>query len=189
MPRVYIPEQTLYPDGNDGARVELPIDLTRTAWASTFSGGAAVNETTPGNFTNPSADTADRIPELELAGGGTPGTYTLIGTWNSRPRTQSITTVAGATVKAALPMDTITSITGPDPGANLDLYQGDSYADPPARALATGAGGQFGSYLSGNPNLLITRTLPGDTDHQRHVQRIDRDVTAAALDGDIAFLW
>lgn len=186
MPTIALPEALNVASPDEGGGAELNIDLTRNAWASTFSSGSPVNETTPGNFTNPSTASASRVPELDLAGGGTPGTYTITGTWNGSERVQTITTVVGDYVKASLPMDTITSITGPDPGADLNLYQGDAYADPPARAMWGGAGGVVAYYLYLQPYVLHTRTVAANQDHQRRVQQIDRANTAAT---GLVFVW
>ena len=175
---------------NAAGSVQKLINLTQTAWHATIPGGGAVAVTTA--FSDPSSAEADRIPELALAGGGTPGAYIITGTWNSDAQTETITTVAGSTVKGTKPFDTITSIVGPDPGANLDLYQGDSYAEPPARALWTGsAAGNAGVQLVGESAVKLVSNIPANRDWSRRVRRITHSTDATSPTSLTApyFVW
>jgi hypothetical protein len=161
------------------------VNTTQSTWHAQMAGGGAINETS--GFTNPSAAEADRIPELELTAGGTPGTYTIVGTWNGEAQTEQITTVAGSTVKGNLPFDTITSLTGPDPVQPLDIHKGDSYADPPARWFYTGAtGGNVECQLSGESAVKTITGLPSGLDWARRITRVGHDNTTIS---DGYFVW
>lgn len=163
------------------------VNLTVSAWHAAFPSGGAVNVSTA--FSNPSSAEADRIPELALAGGGTPGSYVITGTWNGAAQTETIgPTVAGATVKGTLPFDTVTLVTGPDPGANLTLNQGDSYADPPARALWTAGGGAVNVQLAGESSAKTVSGLPAGIDWWRRVRRIGATGTGSTIAG-MYLMW
>lgn len=164
--------------------VERRVPTTRTAWHANFAGGAAVNATS--GFTDPDATQvppiADRTVSLHLATGGTVGTYTIAGTFDGADVTEDITTVVDAWVDGDQPFDTITSITGPDPGAVLQMHQGDTVCSPPARALYTGDGGACAFLLSGelapaNDADKQDRNLPAGVDHSRRVKRIYMSTT------------
>jgi hypothetical protein len=143
----------------------------RTAGA--WPGGAAINEVTPANFTNPSSAEADRIPEIALAVGGTPGSYVITGTWNSAAQTDTILTVANATVKGTKPFDTITSFVGPDPVAALTLNKGDSYADPPCRFISTGsADGNIACQLEDETAVGAAEAVDANSLYLYNVQRV-----------------
>lgn len=176
MARIVVHGDTISSSPLGGGRTQKLINTAVSTWHAAFPGGAAVAVTTA--FTDPSAAEADRIPELALAGGGTPGSYVLIGTWNSVDQTETIgPTVAGATVKGDLPFDTITSITGPDPVANLTLNRGDSHFDPPTRALWTGStAGNISVQLSGE-TAVKTIALPSWRDWPRDVVRVGVTIT------------
>ncbi len=159
---------------SNGGAVQKLINTNVVAWHATIASGSAVDETA--GFTDPPAAEADRIPQLALAGGGTPGAYTITGTYSGNSQTDEITTVAAATVKGSKPFDTITRLQGPDPGANLDLQQGDAYADPPAASLWTGAtGGVVAVQLSGEDAPKTMPALPANIDWKRRVLRVDID--------------
>jgi hypothetical protein len=166
----------------DQGTVQKLINLTAATWHAAFPGGAGAIAVTTG-FTNPSAAEADRIPEVALTAGGTPGAYIIVGTWNSAAQTETITTVAGDTVKGTKPFDTVTSFSGPDPGPakNVTLYAGDSYADPPARALWTGsAAGNAAVQLLGE-TAVKTIALPAYRDWPRRVVRVAHSGSGTTL--------
>jgi hypothetical protein len=194
MPRIAVPaELNVDADPHVGGGEQKKVLLTQTNWHAQWPGGAAINAVTPANFTNPDTTTyCDRVPELALAGGGTPGTYAITGTWDGKAQSDSITTVAGSTVKGKVPFDTITSVVGPDPAAALDLYHGDSYCDPPCRCLQVGGAGDIDAQLSRESTLATTHpytrtrdSIPAG-DWQRRVRRIGRDNTTAT---DLEAVW
>ena len=166
--------------------VQKDVNLTQATWHAQHAGGSAVNWTS--GFTDPLATEGDRIPEVKLAVGGTPGTYVIVGTWNSLPQTESITTVANSTVKGDLPFDTVTSFTGPDPVNALDFYKGDSYADPPARMVAVEVAGDIACQLQ-QESAVATKSGVIAGDWNRRCRRIqhagDGNTTATGL----AFVW
>ena len=128
MARINIPiELIVARKKDDPAKCRKLINATQSTWHAAFPGGAGPISVTTG-FSTPSSVECDRIPELALTAGGTPGAYVITGTWNSAAQTETITTVAGSTVKGTKPFDTITSFAGPDPGVakNVTLYMGDS---------------------------------------------------------------
>ncbi len=187
MPRIPVPNDVKRSSSDlASGMAEKPIDLTVRNWHAPFPGGGAVNATS--GFTDPDQDYADRIPQLTLATGGTPGTYQLTGAWNGKERKATITTIAEQTAKADLPFDTITELTGPDPVAALTLEQGDSYADPPARAVAAGPnGGDHNVQLMLEPGVRV-RTLPADRDWARRARRVSpASTTIPTLEA--AFIW
>lgn len=176
MGKVLIDSDRARGTATSGGVAQKPINLAVTAWHAAFPSGGAVNATS--GFTQPSAAQADRIPQLALATGGTPGSYVLTGTWNGETQTETVgPTVAEATVKATKPFDTITSVTGPDPGADLTLQHGDSYADPPALALWTGDGGDLECQLVGETAVQTITGLPANQDYRRRVRRVSPDNT------------
>lgn len=180
MPRVDIRielNQDRYPSA--AGHVQKLINTAVTTWHAAFPGGGAVAETNPATFTNPSSVEADRVPELALAAGGTPGTYVITGTWsfddagNPLAQTDSITTVANDTVKGSVPFDTITSIVGPDPVQPLTLNKGDSYFEPPARAIWTGSStGALAVQLMGEDAVQLVPNLPASRDWPRRAKRV-----------------
>jgi hypothetical protein len=159
-----------------GPTTQKPISLVHSTWHAASAGGAAI--AWAAGFTDPSATECDRIPELALAGGGAAGTYTITGTWSGAAQTDTITTVAGSTVKGSFPFDTITSVTGPDPAAALNIYWGDTFADPPARCMWTGNGGDIYCQLwnEAAPNTAVI-TLPAQGEWVRRIRRINRTTT------------
>jgi len=176
MARVSVPAEMNVTHPNDGGRVQKLINLAVTTWHAAFPGGAAVNVTS--GFTNPSSAEADRIPELALAGGGTPGDYVITGTWNGEAQSETLTSVAGSSVKGTKPFDTITSVTGPDPVANLTLNKGDSWADPPCRYLYTGSGSaNCACQLIGESAVKTITGLPAGLDWKRRVRRVAHTTT------------
>ena len=182
-----IPNETSRSDPNNGGVVQKPINLTRATWHAQIAGGSAVNLTTGFTAQDPVTTEADRIPELFLAAGGTPGAYVLTGTYDGAAQAETITTVANATVKGELPFDTMTSLTGPDPVNALDIYKGDSLANPVARALAVGVAGVVACRLMGE-TLTSSKTvvLPGDW--QRRVKRVEHSTGSTTATG-LAFVW
>jgi hypothetical protein len=161
---------------NAAGTVQKLVNVVQSTWHAQIPGGAAV--ALVAGFTNPAAAQADRIPELALAAGGTAGAYVLTGTWNGAAQTETITTVAATTVKGNKPFDTITAMTGPDPVNALDIFLGDSYADPPARAFWTGAtGGNVSCQLAGETVVKTIVGLPKDRDWPRRIRRIGHDAT------------
>lgn len=163
---------------------ERRVPTARAAWHANFASGSAVSATT--GFTNPDATEvpplADRSVALNLATGGTVGAYVVTGTFDGKEVTETITTVANAWVDGNQPFDTITSITGPDPGAVLQMYQGDAICSPPARALYTGDGGDCAYQLSNEDAPAEAadkqdRNLPASVDHSRRVKRIYMSTT------------
>ena len=176
MPRIDLHTDVNAASALEGGGVQKLIDTALHAWHAAFPGGAAVAVTTA--FTDPGTVEADRIPELALAGGGAAGSYVVTGTWNGAAQTETIgPTVAGATVKGDLPFDTITSVTGPDPVANLTLSGGDSYFDPPTRAIWTGtANGNISVQLDGE-TAVKTIAVPAYRDWPRRVRRVGVTIT------------
>jgi len=176
MAKVVIPENVNVRGPYSGPFAQKRINTTRDTWHAQIPGGGAVALTAA--FTNPNALYADRIPELALAAGGTPGAYVLVGLWNGAAQTATITTVANETVKADVPFDTITGMAGPDPVNPLDIYHGDSFADPPARGVWTGVtGGDLECMLFGESAVQIVPGLPANIDWIRTFRRIGRDNT------------
>lgn len=177
MPKIAIPEEANAQGQYSGPSVQKPVNPAHGTWHAQIPGGGAV--ALVAGFTDPGDVYADRIPELALAGGGAPGSYVVTGTWNSLPQTETIgPTVAGATVKGNKPFDTITGMTGPDPVAALDIYHGDTFAEPPARLLYTGNGGDFFGQLSGETAMnVLALTLPAQADWCRRIVRINRTTT------------
>ena len=170
---------------NVSGLVQKLVNVTQSLWHAQIPGGSAVNITSA--FTDPSAAEADRIPELELAGGGTPGSYVITGTWNGEAQTETIVTVAGSTVKGNLPFDTITSLVGPDPVNALDIHLGDSSATPPSRAFWTGAaGGDLECQLDGETAVKVVAGLPADRDWPRRITRVGHDNTTIIVGH---FVW
>jgi len=150
------------------------LNTTQSTWHAQMAGGGAINETS--GFTDPDAAECDRIPELELTVGGTPGEYVITGTWNGEAQTENITTIANDTVKGTLPFDTITSLTGPDPVQALDIHLGDSFADPPSRWLYTGnAAGNIEVQLANESSVKLVSALPAGLDWRRRVKRVAHD--------------
>lgn len=176
MSTVTVPGDQQNPHALSGGHVQKLVNTTASAWHATFPSGGAVDETTPGAFTNPSSAEADRAPQLALGAGGTPGDYTITGTFDGVEVTEEITTVANDTVKGNQPFDVLTSITGPDPGDDLDLQWGDVIATPPARALWTGAtGGAAAVQLEGESATKAIPGLPAGVDWPRRIVRVDID--------------
>ena len=173
------------------------INTAITTWHAAFPAGSAVNASS--GFTTPDPLEADRIPELALAAGGTPRTYTITGTWGEDPggnalvQSEEITTVADATVRGTKPFDTITSIVGDAPGQTLTLNKGDSYFSPPTRAIWTGeASGAIGVQLKDEQLAdLKAVSLPAYRDWPRAAVRVranDGSAEATTLDGAMA-VW
>lgn len=183
MAKITVPERVNRNEALSGGVAQKIVNLTQSTWHAQAPGGAAIAWTS--GFSIPDATEADRIPEVKLAAGGTPGAYVIVGTWNGVAQTETITSVANATVKGTLPFDTITSFTGPDPVNALDLYMGDSYADPPCRALAVNVGGDIACQLAGESSVVTKTNVPGSGDWQRRVRRIqhagDGNTTATGL--------
>lgn len=171
------PDEVFTQDRHTGPLVEKLLNTAVSAWHAAWPGGAAINELVPATFTNPVATEVDRVPELALALGGAPGTYVITGTYSGSAQTDSILTVAGATVKAVKPFDTITSITGPDPVNALTLNLGDSWCDPPARCLWTGDGGTIVCQLEGQSAMMSARKLPSKGEWVRRIRRIQCTTT------------
>jgi hypothetical protein len=179
-------------ENTSSGRVQKRINTAVSTWHAVFPGGSAVNATS--GFSNPDAATieqeADRVPELALAAGGTPGTYVITGLWNDRTQTDSILTEADATAKGSKPFDEIQSIVGPNPGANLTLNKGDSWFDPPTRWIWTGsaAGGDIMVQLVSETTVKKVFNLPAGHDWWRRAQR-----TGTAADGttlaDLMAVW
>lgn len=188
MPKIAVPEHLLLNPHYLGGFAQKKINVTQSTWHAAHSGGSAVNYTS--GFTDPSSAEADRIPELELTNVGTPtvGDYVLIGTWNGAAQTETITSVAGDTVKATKPFDTITSWTGPDPGSGetLTLHKGDSYASPPARAVYSGAGGDLEVQLFGESAVQTLSSVAAGYDLRRSAVRVGHDNTTIAAP---YFVW
>jgi hypothetical protein len=185
MARISIPEGVNLSDPGSGGYAQKLINTAVSTWHAVIAGGAPVAVTTA--FTDPTATEADRIPELALAGGGTPGDYVITGTWNGVAQTETITTVAGATVKGDLPFDTITSLTGPDPVNNLTLNKGDSYASPPARAIWTGSTlGNISVQLASETAVQTVSNIPAFRDWPRRAVRVG--VTLTTLTSPY-FVW
>jgi hypothetical protein len=179
MARVSVP--TWVPTDRSGGHVQKLINTTVSTWHAVIAGGSAVNETS--GFTNPDPDEADRIPELALAVGGTPGIYTITGTWNGDEQSDSILTVANATAKGSVPFDTITSLVGPDPVQNLTLNKGDSYFDPPVRWVYTGDTGPANCAvrLVGESAVKLVSALPAGLDWARRAVRVGASNSGTTL--------
>jgi hypothetical protein len=196
MPTIELPRPLNTPAPNIGGYAQKLINLTQTAWHAAFVGGSGAFDVSSG-FADPSAAEASRVPELELDASGTPGTYTITGTWDSVEQVVNITTIAGSTVKGDLPLDTVTRFQGPDCGAtkSVTLYHGDSYADPPARALWTGdTDGDAAVQLVGEDAVKAV-AVPANRDWPRRVQRIAHSTSAVPSTlqtsgtGRPAFVW
>jgi hypothetical protein len=185
MAKITVPETVGFSNPQSGGFVEKPINLTRATWHAQIPGGGAVNITT--GWTDPVATEADRIPELFLAAGGTPGTYVLTGTYDGEVQTESILTVANDTVKGEKPFDTMTSLTGPDPVNALDIYKGDSYANPCARALAVNGAGVIACRLEGE-DTTSSKTVSLLGDWQRRVRRVEHSSGSTTATG-LSFVW
>lgn len=170
-----------------GGRVQKPVNLTQATWHAQIAGGSAVNVTSA--WSDPDPDEADRVPELALSSGGTPGTYTLTGTYDGKTVTRTITTVAGATVKGDGPIDAMASLVGPDPGAGktLDIYKGDSWFSPPVRALQVGSPGAVACQLAGESKVTVKQAFYGDW--QRDVQRIEHAGDGRTLATGLEGVW
>ena len=138
MPSVAIVIEKIREEAYGPVTTKRLLNTATSNWHAPWAGGAPINATA--GFATPSTLECDRIPELALAGGGAPGAYVLTGTYNGAAQTDTITTIAGATVKGLVPFDgPLASFVGPDPGAALTLNMGDSYCDPPPRLLETGS--------------------------------------------------
>jgi len=188
MSTIAVPKDVNLRHGLSGGRTTKKINLTQATWHAAFAGGAGAIDVSAG-FTDPDSTEADRVPELALTAGGTPGAYTLTGTYDSKAITEQITTVAGSTVKATQPFDTITRVQGPDPGGgkSVTLYKGDSWANPAARCVQVGTVGDVACQLEGESAVkTVDVPLPGDW--ERCVQRVAHSgsgTTAAKL----WFVW
>jgi len=156
----------------------IGLDAT-TSIHATIPGGGAVNVTT--GFTPPDlVNGCDRGCALALAGGGTPATYVVTGTYDGAVVSDNITTVAGSTVYGDQPFDTYTSIVGADPVANLDMYLGDVWIKPACRAVEVGVAGDIVCLLDKDADTQTaqTHTVP-QGDWQRAVRFVDISATTA----------
>ena len=179
MPRIPLPYAQERSAAYSGSIKELDLNPVRVAWHAAWPGGAAINEVA--GFATPNVEQCDRIPELDLAFGGAPGTYAITGLWNGAVQTDSILTVAAATVKGNLPFDAITSVVGPDPVNALALFMGDSYCDPPGRLLWTGTGGDVLYRLDGEATMrAVARTMPAQGELVRQFRRFQCITTTLA---------
>lgn len=186
MAKISLPEAANRLDSQAPGIVQKDLNLAQATWHAQAAGGAAINWT--GSFTDPLAAEGDRIPEVKLAAGGTPGTYVIVGTWNGAAQTESILTVANDTVKGTLPFDTVTSFSGPDPVNALDFYKGDSYADPPARMLSVGVAGDVACQLHGE-SAVTTKAGVLAGDWKRRVRRVQHAGDGATTATGLAFVW
>jgi hypothetical protein len=175
------PEQKTRTNPLTGGRYRRAINLTRTQWHATWLSGSAVHETDINQFVNPVLPRdCDRIPELALNGGGTPGNYVIEGYHNGVFQTEFVATVAGATAKFSRPYDIVTMIDGPDPGATLKLYQGDLWLQDDCRCIYTGsAAGIITCALAGEipaapPVTYKATSVAAFQDWVRVVKQIDR---------------
>ena len=178
------PDQNRNSDPTGPGVAERRVPTARTAWHASFAAGSAVNATA--GFTNPDATQvppiADRSVALNLATGGTVGAYVIVGTFDGAEVTETITTVVNAWADGDQPFDTIESIAGPDPGAVLQMMQGDAVCNPPARALYTGDGGDCAYLLSNEAPPAEAadkqdRNLPAGVDHSRRFKRVYMSTT------------
>lgn len=150
MARVAIREDMNQQHPLSGATVQKPVTLTESNWHAAFSSGAAIADSTPGNFTNPSATSCDRIPMAVAAAGGNAFVLTLTGTWNGAAQTEVKSCATNATNRFTKPFDMITAASSDvDAGSTVTLKWGDAYMDPPARALAVGTGNAITMQLAG----------------------------------------
>lgn len=194
MPKVSLAADINKTEALSGGVKELKLQLVPELWHAAFAGGSGAFDVSAG-FAAQNTLEADRIPELALTGGGTPGDYVITGTWNSAAQTETITTVAGATVKGTKPFDTVTNFAGPDPGGAKDvtLYMGDSYCNPASRAMSVGTAGVIACELDAESAVSPkTCHLPGDW--QRRAQRVEHDGTVSGGTGRttavaLAFVW
>lgn len=175
MPRIHINSNIDSRGVYSGATIQKLMVLTVATWHAAFAGGGGAIDVAAG-FTNPGVVACDRIPEILASAGAVPGLYTITGTWNSAPQVATILTIAGVTVKADRPFDTITRFQGPDPGAgqSVTLNQGDAWADPPIRCLWTGDGGDIYCQLADETAInAVTITLPAQGEWVRRIIRVD----------------
>lgn len=189
MPKVNIPDDAnVNKSPTVSGLVQRPVGLAVTAVAATQTSGSAVALAAV-DLTDPPSDEADRGISAELAGGGTPGTYVVAGTYNGEAVEDEITTEAGAIVYGSQPFDTLTGITGPDPGGNLDFALGDVIATPPARALWTGAtGGNVQAELANEDAPQVVPGLPASFDWHRRIRRI-RPASTTIPTGEAFLVW
>jgi len=186
MPSAIVPSVSNFPNDNLGGIAEPPVNLTPASWHAVDPGGAPVAWVA--GFTDPSALEAPRIPELSLLGAGVPGAYVLIGTFDGEPQTETITTIAGATVKGDLPFDTIVSMTGPDPGDTLALWAGDTFASPVTRAASVGVVGDVACQLEYEAAVSV-KTVHNAGDWQRRIKRIEHAGDGRTTATGIALLY
>ena len=90
-------------------------------------------------------------------------------------------------MKLTQPYDSFTRITIPDPGVgqSVSLVWGDTWANPPARCMWTGDGGDILCRLSAEAAMSsIAISLPAQGDWSRRIEQIDQagtNVTSAWL--------
>lgn len=159
-----------------GPIFELDLNTTVAAWHAPSAGGAPIAWVA--GFAMPSVAECARIPQMALAAGGAAHAYAIVGTWNGAAQTDTITTVAAATVTATKPFDTVTSVSGADPVAALTFETGDAYCDPPARLLWTGSGGNAVYQLEAETTMrAVARVLPAQGELVRTFRRFQATTT------------
>lgn len=188
MPRQNIPRNVSVAHPIAGGQAQAQIGLALTAVATTQASGSAV-DLSAGDLTDPPANRAPRGLRFALSSGGTAGTYTITGTWSGKTVTEEVTTVADNSVDGLQPFDELISITGPDPGADLDITLGLVLPEPHARAVWTGpTGGELNVQLSAEDATKVGPTLPANIDWQRWIKAIDPTGTTIP-DGEAWLVW
>ena len=176
MPHVDLPENVNLDGPYSGPTVQKPINPAISTWHAAFAGGGGAIDVAAG-FTDPGIIYADRVPEVLASAAAVVAAPCIIdGTYDGAVQTDTLALIAGATVKATKPFDTVTRFRAGDPGGGqtLTLNQGDTWATPPCRCMWTGDGGDILCRLMGEVNMgAIVITLPLLGEWVRRIERID----------------
>lgn len=123
------------------------VSLTAANIATQYASTAAAISASSG-FTNVTLPTASRLPQVVVADGGAANTFTLMGTaLSGEAITQELSVTTNATgnpvtTKFSYAMATVTSFSSSVAiGAAVDLQWGDTWVEPPARAIIVGTAG------------------------------------------------
>jgi len=148
--------QALHVSTSSATRASL-VSTVVTNYVAQYAAGAPIDDSA-GPFTEFGPT---RLPQVTLGGaGGAPVvTLTYIPIDGGESRTQSVTGVAGATVKFAQPVQIITRVqTSVDPGDVLDIQAGDTWVRPAPRSLFPNAAGDV-VCRGAEDDLDVTLTL------------------------------
>ena len=144
-------------DSTSAATRARLVSVAVTNYVAQYAAGAPIDDST-GPFTEFSPT---RLPQVTLgAGAGAPVvTITYTPVEGGSEKTQSVTGVAGATVKFPVPVQTITRVqTDVDPGDVMDIQAGDTWVSPAPRSVFGSAAGDVVCRLA-EDDADITMTL------------------------------